>query len=907
MAATEAQVEHLRPKTVPENLIALGTVIAVSEIQIKLQLTGGIICLVDRLNISSAFNELLRSTTKQPRLEHYFSRGQQYACKIIEKRTRKGYAEAQDIIASIDPRVLQEDTLPATLLAIPFVPLQCAIQSIEDHGYQVDIGIKGITGFLPFEDQNDGKKFLIGQVLRCYLKKTMSPGDESRVVQLTMTESSKKKSEFSSEKVEQIALNEKCILPGSRSFLTVMNVKKTGLIVNFMNEFPGFVSANHLKDEWHTPKENYKISQQFDCTILYYNPLSKTFALSIRPESRVKKINKYLLEKCHVGQVIKSAETVAICDSKSIIFKVENNYKATANVIDALDEDVSILTKDELLTALDAKFPEGSKHKCRVKSINLVDQTLVVSLRKDYLELPFASVDEIKPGNFIEGQVKKIVKDGVIVTFGLNLRAIILDVNLNDVKTAKSYPIGKTIRCRVLKIDLHKQPARLFLTDKEPLMDPHITIVDSYDKSFIGESTQATVMKVSTQGLIVELFNKVKGFIPRIFMSNEGVAKTTIGSLFEIGQVVSCTVYSVDPIRPGMSLGLVPLAKILKMKRDKKELRKKKKLEKVKAKQESVEAEPVAKKANKVEPEPKTEDTEQKLIKSRRQRSEEAKLREEKLREAEKAMMDPNRPAQSIADFERLLLKSPNLADAWIKYSKFFLDNVETEKARIVCRRALRTINFRLEKEKLKIWLHLIKIEAKFGGADKLQETIDEAVQVNDKINLYKGAARVLSNCNELDESERMHNVLLKLDARSIDIWVNYLLFLFEHRRDPNQARTLFDKACKALVKSDIVTLKSRFAQFEFKFGDVERGKTMFENLLSDNPKRTDLWKVYGDMIKKFGTRQVDSDEVKERNEAILARIAESISLVSKKSRKSQQIKTNMSNGNHQAKRIKVV
>ena len=38
----------------------------------------------------------------------------------------------------------------------------------------------------------------------------------------------------------------------------------------------------------------------------------------------------------------------------------------------------------------------------------------------------------------------------------------------------------------------------------------------------------------------------------------------------------------------------------------------------------------------------------------------------------------------------------------------------------------------------------------------------------------------------------------------------------------------------------------------EFKFGEPERGKTMFENILGTYPKRTDLWSVYIDMVTKL-------------------------------------------------------
>lgn len=43
----------------------------------------------------------------------------------------------------------------------------------------------------------------------------------------------------------------------------------------------------------------------------------------------------------------------------------------------------------------------------------------------------------------------------------------------------------------------------------------------------------------------------------------------------------------------------------------------------------------------------------------------------------------------------------------------------------------------------------------------------------------------------------------------------------------------------------------SKFAQFEYSCGDMERGRTLFENALSTYPKRTDIWSMYIDTLIK--------------------------------------------------------
>jgi len=45
-------------------------------------------------------------------------------------------------------------------------------------------------------------------------------------------------------------------------------------------------------------------------------------------------------------------------------------------------------------------------------------------------------------------------------------------------------------------------------------------------------------------------------------------------------------------------------------------------------------------------------------------------------------------------------------------------------------------------------------------------------------------------------------------------------------------------------------------AVLEFKHGDTERGKTLFEGILDRYPKRLDIWSVYIDQVAKAGDVQ---------------------------------------------------
>ena len=106
-----------------------------------------------------------------------------------------------------------------------------------------------------------------------------------------------------------------------------------------------------------------------------------------------------------------------------------------------------------------------------------------------------------------------------------------------------------------------------------------------------------------------------------------------------------------------------------------------------------------------------------------------------------------------------------------------------------------------------------------------------------------------------------------------LSVWTEFGLFLMKRGR-LDAARRLLQRCLKALplkqqrmymppVELPLISLSlsdveaiSRFAQWEFRYGDTGRGGTMFESLVTSYPRRTDLWSVYVDMLVKSG--QID-------------------------------------------------
>ncbi|KAI5298054.1 oligosaccharyl transferase stt3 subunit, partial [Ascosphaera pollenicola] len=94
-----------------------------------------------------------------------------------------------------------------------------------------------------------------------------------------------------------------------------------------------------------------------------------------------------------------------------------------------------------------------------------------------------------------------------------------------------------------------------------------------------------------------------------------------------------------------------------------------------------------------------------------------------------------------------------------------------------------------------------------------------------------------------------------KFTVKTPELFINYATFLFDKLNEPERGRALLPRAIQSLPKHTHIETTIKFAQLEFRSpnGDVERGRTVFEGLLSSFPKRVDLWNVLIDLEIKVG------------------------------------------------------
>lgn len=241
--------------------------------------------------------------------------------------------------------------------------------------------------------------------------------------------------------------------------------------------------------------------------------------------------------------------------------------------------------------------------------------------------------------------------------------------------------------------------------------------------------------------------------------------------------------------------------------------------------------------------------------KSRHEVELESKAAEKALVQRETELMDPNLRPNDAAAFERLLLASPNSSLLWLQYMAHHLQATQIEQARAVAERAIKTISFREEQEKLNVWVALLNLENMYGTPETLRKVFDRAVQYCEPSPVYQQLADIYAKSDKTKEADGLYKTMVKRFRQNKSVWLSYGTFLLQQGQG-DAAGALLQRALKSLPSKESVDVITKFAQLEFRYGDAEKARNMFDKVLTSYPKRTDLWSVFIDLMVKHGSQK---------------------------------------------------
>jgi rRNA biogenesis protein RRP5 len=124
------------------------------------------------------------------------------------------------------------------------------------------------------------------------------------------------------------------------------------------------------------------------------------------------------------------------------------------------------------------------------------------------------------------------------------------------------------------------------------------------------------------------------------------------------------------------------------------------------------------------------------------------KDQEEVMRVTSQNYVAPVEP-QNKDDFEQLILTDLNSSLSWIKYAAFNMEKGDNAEARIILARALKSISYREENEKLNVWIAYMNLELAFGSEESFHEIFRRAASVLDDKKVWISTATLLENSSK--------------------------------------------------------------------------------------------------------------------------------------------------------------
>ncbi|XP_063696691.1 protein RRP5 homolog [Culicoides brevitarsis] len=213
-------------------------------------------------------------------------------------------------------------------------------------------------------------------------------------------------------------------------------------------------------------------------------------------------------------------------------------------------------------------------------------------------------------------------------------------------------------------------------------------------------------------------------------------------------------------------------------------------------------------------------------------------------------MISKNVEPSSVLDFDRLLTLNPDNGKLWIQYMQFHMKTFDIEKARGVGQRAIKVINYRNEKDKIKIWIELLRIEISHGTPDSFNILFREAVLRNQPLKIYSNTLSILIETNKLSQINGLLGQLLKKYKAHVETWL-IAAEIYYRIGLQSSAKDLLEKAHKSLPKPEHMNFDVKFALMCNKYGQQEFAQALMENMLTLYPARIDVWFQYIDMLVK--------------------------------------------------------
>jgi rRNA biogenesis protein RRP5 len=425
--------------------------------------------------------------------------GQPMLVQIISVQDSKSGSDAKShrqIDLSIDPILINASYSPEDVTK--GMVISAVVESEQDHGYILNLGIENLTGFIKRLEIKD--ELIIGQVILCtVLKKVNNTLFLTMSITKALTDS---QLEFDNLKA------------GLLLTATVEEVVEMGLITKILGCFEATIDYMHLNLDTPTLvniEKTYKVGMNVKCRILYVDYEKKQIGLTLL---------KHLvdLERFSFSKTDSCGDLMQIGDFSEVnVLRVDKSIGILVSLIDTKRLGYVHISKlqDEKTDKIGKNYIECTVHPGRITSLNYCDGVVSMSLQPKILNQQFIRLEDIQVGKLIQGKIIAVEPFGLIVSIADSINGLCPPLHLSDIflsSPEKVFKIGSITTFKVIsKNEIDK---KLILTLKKSLVSSKRKDILSYDNVVIGDIAQGLIVSVKPFGLILSFLNDVRAIVP---------------------------------------------------------------------------------------------------------------------------------------------------------------------------------------------------------------------------------------------------------------------------------------------------------------------------------------------------------------------------------------------------------
>ena len=394
-----------------------------------------------------------------------------------------------------------------------------SVKSVEDHGAVVNLGVKGVSGFVPTSELTaKGLEPVVGMPMEAVVT-SVARG----IATLSLSETGD-------------ALEAPAGFYSVQPGVLVRVLRKRGFddggeLVGFLSHFDAFVPPLLMADAHaEKPTPEHRVFAPKLARVVWVNPTTKQVGVS--PVAHLVKREAVLSSSFSGSHVLEDAKVVFVAPRMGVVVM---GSTTSTNDDDGADDDnnttkiFAFVPTNRLADSDEGRdvkrFRVGQRVRARLLGEDVFAGWFEGTMEPSMLESAVVGYGDLEPGKVVKGQVLRVSPGvGVVVSLGPGVRGLVPAMHTTETPREATSAVeqlevrfkpGQAVTARVLTVDAEAK--KLMLTMKKTLVGSPLEAITAYEGAgapHVGTVSHGVVLTTEAAGVAVGFLNHVQGFLP---------------------------------------------------------------------------------------------------------------------------------------------------------------------------------------------------------------------------------------------------------------------------------------------------------------------------------------------------------------------------------------------------------